>query len=280
MMLLNSSVSQVPVLMIKGAVVAARQRGYDLMLLTPGSKDHRGIDAMISLAQRRVDALLVPFWRGRMVFRLQTQRWPMIFLSHPAENGYPGMLFNPEPGIRAAVAHLAELGHKRLLYLGWLRDGAEQCPERWLSYQRAAGEQGVAVHTRNIATGAIDDHADIAEQTALFRRALEHDLPRDLEASAILCYNDAMGLALYTVLARRGLRIPDDISVIGFDDWHAVHAVPAMTTVSQMMPERGEAGVDLAVQLLEEKQQYPCEINREIDAALVVRQSTGPVREA
>jgi DNA-binding LacI/PurR family transcriptional regulator len=74
------------------------------------------------------------------------------------------------------------------------------------------------------------------------------------------------------------MKIPDDISVIGFDDLHASHAIPALTTVSHMLPELGAQAVQLALSSIEGRGARRA-ATRRVSSKLVVRQSTGPARK-
>ncbi len=276
MMIMTGEVTNFDLRLTSGAVKEARKRGYDLLLLSPESGGDWTEPAFSALAQRRIDALIIPYFPGKSIPDEYSRHWPVVLPVQPPANGYPGVQLNPEPGMRAAVQHLADLGHRRLLYLGLCREGRLFQPDRWKALLAAAQSLGLDAGRIDVETPQTGLNPGVEERTPYLTDALERLLPQDFETTAVLCHNDVMGLALNAVLARRGLRVPRDVSIIGFDDFYASSAVPAMTTVSHMLPEIGAQAVSLAIRIIEEKHEYPCEMGATVDAELVIRESTAP----
>jgi LacI family transcriptional regulator len=122
------------------------------------------------------------------------------------------------------------------------------------------------------------DYPDIARQISAYREGLRAASPIPSGVTAVVCFNDALALALYSVLGERGLRVPEDISVIGFDNLFAASALPALTTVSHMLPEIGGQAVELALDILKTNRPYPYEVEIKVPAQLVLRESTGKAK--
>jgi LacI family repressor for deo operon, udp, cdd, tsx, nupC, and nupG len=100
-------------------------------------------------------------------------------------------------------------------------------------------------------------------------------LTRHEPPTAIFCFNDEMAMGVYQTAARAGVRIPDDLSVVGFDDIrYAAHMLPPLTTIAQPMREIGEGTVRLLLQILQDPSVAPEPIT--LPHILTVRSSTAP----
>jgi DNA-binding LacI/PurR family transcriptional regulator len=253
----------------------ARERGYDLLFFSSGAEEVGPIGhAARVLAERRIDGLIMPHVPPRTLRREREKRWPVVFVQTAAENGYPAVNLDAGPGLAAAVAHLAELGHRRLVWIGPADEGADR-PE---AVRSAAAGRGLECEVRRVAV-EMPPGLEVDRQIALYRRALAGlgDVPGG--ATAAVCYNEALALGLYAMLGERGLRVPGDVSVVGFDDLLAASALPAMSTVSHMLGALGAAAVDLVLDILEREQPYPLETEVRVPARFIARASTGPPGE-
>jgi LacI family transcriptional regulator len=99
------------------------------------------------------------------------------------------------------------------------------------------------------------------------------DLPQ--RPTAIFAFNDNLAIGVIAAARERGLRVPEDVSVVGFDDVeHATIATPALTTVRQPLAEMGRMAVSILVRLLDKQRLETLRV--ELGTRLVVRGSTGP----
>jgi DNA-binding LacI/PurR family transcriptional regulator len=96
--------------------------------------------------------------------------------------------------------------------------------------------------------------------------------------TAVVCFDERMAFGVYAAANELGLRIPDDLSVIGFDDIHASMAYPAMTVVSHMLQQIGRSAARLALEMVGDRRAWKRLRGRRerVPATLVIRQSTGP----
>ncbi|GAB4051298.1 LacI family DNA-binding transcriptional regulator [Catellatospora paridis] len=170
-------------------------------------------------------------------------------------------------GARAMTAHLAQLGHRHI--------GVLAGPHNWV-----AGSARLAGHASALAdVGILADPALVrsAEPTTEFgyRAAGELlDLPR--RPTALVGFNDKAAVGALAAAAERGLRVPADLSVTGFDDIDLAQATtPRLTTVRQPLEEMGRMAVSLLARLLERHQLEALHV--ELAPELVIRDSTGPV---
>jgi DNA-binding LacI/PurR family transcriptional regulator len=96
------------------------------------------------------------------------------------------------------------------------------------------------------------------------------------QATALLCYNDQMALAAGLVLRDRGIVVPRDISLVGFDDAQALYAVPPLTTITHGFAQMGAAAVDLLERMIATPAPTrPTGVTR-VPAELIIRESTAP----
>src|SRR5215472_9390724 len=169
-------------------------------------------------------------------------------------------------GARSMTGHLAALGHRRI--------GVIAGPHNWL-----AGEARLAGHVAALASaGVLPDPAltRLGEPTTQlgYRAAGELlDLPE--RPTALVCFNDKTAVGALAAAAERGLRVPGDLSVTGFDDIDLAQATsPMLTTVRQPLAEMGRMAVSLLVRLLSGHQVDALHV--ELATELVERGSTGP----
>ena len=171
---------------------------------------------------------------------------------------------------RMAAEHLLSLGHRRMgVIAGLSRHIYSRARVDGFRSAVDAATQGRARVA--VAPGQWDEERAAADTHKL--------LDADPGITAIFACSDPMALGVYTALAARGLRIPDDVSVIGFDDLPEAHWIsPALTTIRQPSTRIGET----AVKLLLDQRRNPADprprSRLEMAAELVVRASTGPVR--
>ncbi|GAA3545408.1 LacI family DNA-binding transcriptional regulator [Nonomuraea rosea] len=139
-------------------------------------------------------------------------------------------------GSRAATEHLIGLGHERIAIVTG-RPGVPCAAERVSGYRQAMAAAGLPVDPRWEVCGYFQNENALRATRAML--ATLTDLP-----TAVFACSDAMAVGVYQAFGERGLRVPDDVSVVGFDDsWAAAHLTPGLTTVRQPWPELGAAAL-------------------------------------
>jgi LacI family transcriptional regulator len=170
-------------------------------------------------------------------------------------------------GARLAVQHLIQLGHRRIGFV----QGAEGTPsslKRLAGYRSALEQAGLPVVDELIAPG---DYTQAGG-----RQAIETLLDRSKPPTAVFCANDLSAFGALEVARRRGLDVPTDFSIVGFDDIdEAATTSPPLTTISQ--PPR-LVGTVTAETLIERLGGRVEATRRSIPGTLVIRQSTAPPR--
>ncbi|MFJ9711660.1 LacI family DNA-binding transcriptional regulator [Streptomyces sp. NPDC101234] len=169
-------------------------------------------------------------------------------------------------GGRAATRHLADLGHRRIAMIGGPEDQL-CCSARLDGYRSALRSAGLAADPELVV------HADLTREDGLTAARTLLDLPE--RPTAIFASNDLQALGVYQAAREVGLRIPADLSVVGFDDLPVVAWVdPPLTTVHQPLTEMAVAATELAL-TLGRGEQAP-QVGLEIATTLTVRSSTAP----
>lgn len=190
---------------------------------------------------------------------------PMVVVAPLVLPGAAAVAVDQRRGARLVVAHLADLGHTRIAHLagptGWL-DAAE----RELGWRDELAARDLPAET--LVRG---------DWTAASGFGAAGQLPSDV--TAVFASNDEMALGLVRALVERGLRVPQDVSVAGFDDIEvAGYALPPLTTVRQDFAELGRAAVRTLLERLAGESAAPATL---VEPVLTVRASTaapGPGR--
>jgi DNA-binding LacI/PurR family transcriptional regulator len=172
-------------------------------------------------------------------------------------------------GLRRAIEHLHALGHRDIVYLGG-RGGAVG-RDRAGAYRAAMDAVGLAERTEVIEAGFDEEEGASAARTAL---------ERDPLPTALVCGSDHAATGALAVLARAGVRVPEDVSVVGFDDNHlAALSYHRLTTVHQDVDETVEATLEILLRRLDGLAS-PAPVRVATSAELVVRESTAAPRPA
>ncbi len=265
---------------MSGINTRAQEHGYEILnIMTKGASDNTFEKALLYLDQRRVDGLIV-YARNVMIDKLVKEvhgRKPVVYIwYHPEEDAFPLIKLDPAPGIKAAIGHLAELGHRKALFLGIKNDGKIQLTERLEASRKYTSENSMEQVEYFIEVDTSTDNGT-GNVFSHFHSELAGDLSFIGDATAVLCYNDAMALALNLILAQKGIEVPGQLSIIGFDNIQARMAIPALTTISHMFPEFGKTAVETVLDMIESPENCAKFADRTINigAKLVVRDSTG-----
>jgi LacI family transcriptional regulator len=219
----------------------------------------RHVDGFISATARRDDEI---------VREMLAAGEPVVLVNGATPGGAaPSVTTDDRTGARLAVDHLVALGHREIAHLGGpqtLATGHRRL-EAFVAAMRAAG---IEPDPRLIRCGATFSE----EEGAWACRELLED---GLRFTAIVAGNDLMALGCYDVLRERGLRCPEDVSVVGCNDIRfADRFDPPLTTVRLPHHEVGATAAELLLERLEDPDAAPRHVLVEPD--LVVRASTGP----
>ncbi|HVN12065.1 MAG TPA: LacI family DNA-binding transcriptional regulator [Kineosporiaceae bacterium] len=248
-----------PIWAMAGAHDEARARGHSL-LVTNAIGTRAGLRrAFDELLDRQVDSIVVAVSGTRAVpVPTPIDGTPVVLVNcFPTPDGVPCVLPEEEAGGRAAADFVLAQGHRRVALLAGVAS-------LWATQARVRGYRSALA-----CAGLPDDDGLVRYGT--YRMASGYHLAREVlggspPPTALLCGNDRMALGAYVAVAEAGLRIPDDVSVMGYDDEPelASEAVPALSTVRLPYEAMGQWAVRQllsgAYDTLPPRTLIPCEV--------------------
>ena len=242
---------------------AARAARYNVQSVSAPSDDAKGIRAVVDgLLRQRVDAIVLVVVDVAVLelVRGLDLRIPLVAAASTARRSPLIVGIDQYRGARSAVRHLVELGHTRILHLAGPRTALD-------AMERVRGwRDELAAHRLEIVPPVFGD----------WSAASGHRLGSELDiepGAAVFVGNDHMSIGLLSALRERGLRVPEDVSVIGFDDVpEAGYLVPPLSTVRQPFDTLGELIMQKVLIAVEE----PDAVTEDtpLPTHLVLRQST------
>ncbi len=265
--------SHLAIEIMRGVESVAREHDLAVGFGEMGDDTRRGRGWVDRLLARRPTGLIVVYSEvtARQQARLAASGIPMVALDPTGEplHSTPSVGAANWSGGVAATRHLLKLGHRRRAVISGPAELL--CARARLDGYRAAMDSAkVTVDDAMVAVGKFDFDDGVALGGALLR---QRPAP-----TAVLCGNDLQALGVYEAARRAGLRIPDDLSVIGFDDMeYARWCGPPLTTVRQPLQDMGAAAAAMVVTLAAGEQ--PPDTRVELATKLILRESTAPPRE-
>jgi len=268
------------VLFLDGLARELQLDGLGLLLHAAGETDDLG-----AILDAAVDAWVVQSLPDGhpAVAAVRTRGRPIVVLDQPALPGAPLVGIDDEAGARAAVEHLLGFGHRRIMVL---TTPLQARGREGVADARRQQETTYAVIRRRLAgaaaamagAGVPRDEVCVVECAAnapdAAARAVASLLTSPESPTAVFACSDQLALGLLRAARAAGLRVPDDLSVVGFDDSpSAVSADPPLTTVGQPLRERGQAVGALVRALMRGEEVSSPDVE---PVRLVLRGSTGP----
>ncbi len=259
----------------EGVEQAARSAGYRILLSSMDLNARHGEEVFLDLMGRRIDAIILSGSLVDQSIKVQQgvsrslKRGMCIVEIHDRlpHNGVDGVVSDYGAVASEAMAHLLELGHRRIGLIYGVAD-AVLAQDRLLPYREALAQAGVDVDPALI----IECGPTLEDGYAAARRLLA--LPH--RPTAIFAINDLLALAALRAAGDCNLRVPDDFSLVGFDDiLEARFLVPRLTTASKDAVRLGREAVQLVLRRLQEPS-LPRQIVH-VPALFIVRDSTAPV---
>jgi len=256
---------------VAGIEEEANAHDYSVFLADSNADPDREVKVVRSFEERRVDGIVVTASRVGALYAplLSEMQIPIVLLNnqHPGgEFAHSVMIANIEAS-RSAIQYLLKLGHRRIAYIGD-RFGYSSDSERLSGYRSMLEEAGIAfapelvVHGNGKAEGGVESMKRLLELPGL--------------PTAVFCYNDMTAVGALRAIRNHGLRVPGDISLVGFDDlFLAQYTDPPLTTVRQPKHDMGRLAMQVLLKLLtgadtEQKIKVPGE--------LIIRESAAPPR--
>ncbi|SJN56886.1 HTH-type transcriptional repressor PurR [Vibrio ruber DSM 16370] len=235
---------------IDGVESYCYRQGYTLILCNTGGLYEKQRDYIRMLAEKRVDGILV------MCSDLTAELWemleaysdiPKVIMDWGPENSQADKIIdNSEEGGYLATKYLIDKGHRRIACLsGHLAKAA--CQERIQGFRRAMAEASLTPNEDWILEGNFEC------DTAVL--AADKIIVMDEQPTAVFCFNDTMALGLISRLQQRGIKVPEDISVIGYDNIEiSEYFSPPLTTVHQPKRRVGKNAFEILLERIKSKE--------------------------
>lgn len=236
------------------------------------------------LMERRVEGLIVVanwiFEEGGLLAQVRNRNLPTVAVGRDLSgDNFRSVIVENERGGYMAAEHLYELGHRDIAVIR----GPEKLTDsrrRWEGVQRFAAESGLKINPRHVRqlAGSLDSDSEFEGG-----EMLAEELLRDGRGfSALIAFDDLTALGAIRALSRAGVRVPEDCSVIGFDDIPAVSfSTPGVTTIRQPMEKMGALAAQRVLAKLNDAEDGVIEgpLLEMLEPSLVVRGSTQAMRE-
>jgi len=256
-----------PATLLIGFERAARDTGYALRVVNTVEGDASGIaGAVESLLEQGVEGIIIsePIDEGELALTVDI---PVLVIGAPAPFAAPRVV-TVGTGVdmlaRAATDHLLDLGHRTVHHLAG--------PQRWYAARDRLESWRIALADR----GRDEPPVVSGDWSAASGYAAGLELARDPSVTAVFAANDDMAIGLIRALVEAGRRVPEDVSVIGYDDIPvAAYMNPPLTTVRQPFDAIAHEGLGLLVQAIENPADDAV-LASDPPVELVLRASTGP----
>lgn len=249
--------------------------GYSVVLwnaMNSAKRERDGVDAFI---QRQVDAVIftTPI-DPENVKRAMNAGLEVVQVERPVRVASHLVLVDNYSGTCSAMSYLLELGHKQIGYLGQVLPGSPDIVDnqRYRGYIDTITAAGLTPQNDLIILGL--DPYSIKDGYNGFRQLFA----RNPTVTAVMVFSDIMATGVLQAAYDLHLRIPDDISVIGFDNTYSPYSSPPLTTVAIPMIDVGKAAAQLAIDSLENRRQNAGFQNKQLTTQLILRNSSAPPR--
>lgn len=272
--------------MIAGALEELEAHDYTLKLLTSLQGD--SLEAVQEVFKRsselRLQGAIAMHLSAAAIEAFETEarhyKYPLLLLDTRTANGsLPEVVSDDQPGVAAAIAHLVGLGHRRIALISG--NGCDVIvPSRRQAFFEALSSHGLSVPPNYLEYGDFS----LREPSLQAARNLLR-LPANERPTALLCMGDLIAMAALQVASQLGLRVPHDLSIVGFADFVlAEFANPPLTTVRQDFGAMGrEAARELLQRCAQQTKGAPAvegslegPLCKRVPTQLIVRDSCGP----
>jgi LacI family transcriptional regulator, galactose operon repressor len=230
------------------------EHGKTVLILDAGERSEQVGNLVRTLLEHRVEGLMyVAVLHERIKLPVDLDGQSVVLANCFDDAKTPAVLPDDEGGAYNLVRGLVERGHSRIAFL--------TPPERQIAralrlkgYRRALSEAGIAYDPAMVMTAAL---SSAAHEFDLLWDVLDRVLRHPEPPSAICCGNDKMAMRVYALLSDRGLKIPQDISVVGYDDYRIIteYVHPTLTSASLAYEAMGARAAHKLLNMIKKKNQ-------------------------
>ncbi len=241
--------------LVQGAQQAAAETSKTLVIADTGDKPERINHLFRTFRQHRVEGVVyVAEFHQEVDLPAMPDGCPLVLLNCFDRKNTPAVIPDDEYGQRALVEQIIAHGHRRIAYLS-LQPEAVASRLRIAGYRQALFQAGIDYDAALVETG----YTDLRNDSGDLWRALDRLLTLPQPPTAICCGNDEMALRVYGILRTRGIRVPQDMSVAGFDNYRAITETlfPPLSSAELPYTRMGAQAVKMLVDMIEHKRLLP-----------------------
>lgn len=243
-----------------GAEQAATEQGFNIVLFNTGGDEAREHESVEALLKRRADGIVfTTAVHGENVQLALDEGIPAVEVERRLCESAPAVVINNYAGAMKAMRHLLDLGHRKIGFVGesFSGSGASQNArgipeERFDAYRDALLQAGATFDESRIVIGRYPREEGGWGGLHTGDTYMRRILTQAPDITAVFAVSDHVAAGAYQALYSRGILVPRQISVIGFDDTFARYLAPPLTTVRQPMAEMGYKAASLAITLINE----------------------------
>jgi DNA-binding LacI/PurR family transcriptional regulator len=261
--------------LIQGFEDIAVANGYEILVSSTNHDPKRMSHCIRRMLERKVEGVAVMTFgiEEPLLDQLAKRKVPLVFIDvGPKRPGISLLKVDYHHGIRQGVQHLVALGHTDIAFISGPRK-LHSAQSRQAAFSASLKECGIAPDPAYTIEGNHTMEGGVASMELL--------LATKKRPTAVMCSNDMTAIGVLHKLYRAGLRVPDDLSVIGFDDIHIAEVtIPPLTTIQMSRFELARAAVTALRAHVEQLEGSPPRREYDIQTDLIVRESTGVPRSA
>lgn len=258
----------------RGVQDVTADEGYVSIICSTDGDPDKELQLIQEIYRRGVDGFVItPAHHGgspeldAFIQKLLLEKMPLVFIGNQQER--PGISFvtsRAQDGAIQAVNHLASLGHERIAFIGGhYSDGV--AVGRWLGYQEAMIANQLSICPELMVETELSEAGG--------ERAMAQLLALDEQVTAVLTVNDLVAIGAMNACAKQSISIPEDISIVGFDDIPLAQlTTPALTTVTQPAYDLGYKAAAMLLQMCQNPDMAPQHML--LHSSLVIRGTTAP----
>lgn len=261
---------------LQGIDDVAQTNGYSLFIAASQQDPSRENAIVQTMREHRVDGVILcsPRFSTEQSSQIHSYNIPIVAINNQSASDYQYSIYHDDvDGGRQACEHLINLGHRRIAYLGDSSSG-RTTRERLAGYLEAINKAGINLVPEYI-------HQVAGNSAGKGYSALEYYLGLPIRPTAIICYNDMMAVGVLKGLHQAGIKVPEDISVTGFDNiMYSDFTDPPLTTIDQPKRFLGAEAGRMILELLKaeaRRESSDTKIKR-LRGMLLIRKSTAPTQ--
>ena len=255
----------------RGVESVADRYEYIVVLCNTDRKQKREINFYEKLMMQRVEGIIVnPSNSSEEEIEILSRLdMPVVLISSQSEfENFDIVMVDNVEGAKLAVNHLIEYGHRKIGLLGGSRD-VSSSQKRYDGFIEALQTAGIEIKQNFITEDSLDNEGGY--------RCAKQLLAQKEKPTAMFATNDTMAIGALSAIHEAGLRIPDDISLIGFDDLSfSKMTYPKLTTIRQPKFKTGEVAAEQLFKHLISPNQYIPPQKIILDHELIIRETTSP----